>query len=140
MKNSYYCIYNLKMINTWYQNLNKPDYIPPETVFTSLWTTLYILMFASVIIISGRTSGKQRNNAIALFLVQFILNIMWSFVFFEMHSLLGAFLVLCLLYFFLAATIAYFYKYSKLSAILLLPYFLWLNVAGYLNFRLLLTN
>lgn len=128
------------MMNAWYETLKKPDFTPPESVFTSVWTILYILMFASVIIISGKTSGKQRNNAISLFLAQFVLNIMWSFVFFEMHNILGAFIVLCLLYFFVAATIAYFYKYSKLSAILLVPYFLWLNVAGYLNFKLLVMN
>jgi len=128
------------MMNAWYETLKKPAYIPPDSFFVSLWTILYTLMFVSVIVMSTQTPTKERNKAISLFLVQFILNIMWSFVFFEMHNILGAFVVLCFLYFFVAATIAYFYKFSKFSAILLLPYFICLNIAGYINFKLILMN
>lgn len=128
------------MENIWQEILNKPDFISSESVFLPLWTSIYILMFAAVISLAAKTPIKERNKPVFFFLMQFILNIIWSFTFFELKNIMIAFVLICFLYFFLAVTIAYAFKYSKLAAFLLLPYFLCLNILIYLNFKLLMPN
>jgi len=69
-------------IPTWYATLNKPSFNPPNWLFGPVWTTLYVLMGISVYLIWKQPVSTERNKALQLFILQFILNFCWSFIFF----------------------------------------------------------
>lgn len=134
-------IFTFKSINTWYATLNKPFFNPPNWIFGPVWTTLYIIMgIALFLVIKDGFKNKDVKKASILFGVQLILNILWSLVFFTLQEPGWAFLVIILLWISILATIISFYKISKLSGVLLIPYILWVSFASLLNFYIWILN
>ena len=124
-------------IKTWYLSLNKPAFNPPNAVFGPAWTTLYTLMGIAFGIVWHRLSQQGiplfRSTAVRLFLVQFLLNLAWSSIFFNWHKLGLALLEIIVLWIFILLTIIHFFKISKWSGILLIPYILWVSFATVLT-------
>ncbi|MEM4366684.1 MAG: TspO/MBR family protein [Candidatus Anstonellales archaeon] len=133
-------IFTLEAIPTWYSSLNKPWFSPPDWVFGPVWTVLYILMGASLYLLweGKRRAGKE--IALALFVLQLLLNALWSFAFFGLRSPLLGLVDIGLLDLSLALTIAHSYKISKGAAYLLIPYMLWVSFATLLNLSIYLIN
>ncbi|MCX6718464.1 MAG: tryptophan-rich sensory protein [Candidatus Staskawiczbacteria bacterium] len=151
-------------INNWYQSLNKPGFNPPNWIFGPVWTVIFVLMGISLYLVwserflvnnkinfKGRKpwnklsqkflSGKwQKANIIIIFAVQLVLNILWSVIFFGMHSPGVAFFELLMLWVAIIYTIINFYRVSKTAAYLLLPYILWVSFAGILNYFIWIAN
>lgn len=128
-------------IPTWYQTLNKPLFSPPNWIFAPVWTTLYILMGVSLYLIWKKGFKNKKNKiAIQFFLIQLGLNLMWSFLFFGFQNPLLAFFEIIILWGAILLTIVKFYKISKVSAYLLLPYILWVSFASFLNLFIVILN
>ena len=123
----------------WYNNLIKPELSPPNYIFGPVWAILYSLMFISLLNYAY-TKGKDKTRGYIFFILQLALNILWSPVFFLMHSILLGLAVVILLDISILLTIKYFYKTSKISAYLLIPYLIWCLFATYLNFGYLILN
>jgi len=122
--------------NTWFQLLEKPVLQPPGYVFGIAWTILYCFMgFAFAIILSAR-GAKLQILGIAFFIIQFILNLLWSPIFFGQHQVTTALYLLIAIWLFAAITIYIFAKIRPLAAWLLVPYLLWLSFATMLNFQI----
>ncbi len=133
--------HNRVMKNTdWYNSLAKPLFTPPDQAFMIVWPVLYIMMAVSLFLIARKEPSKEKSKAILIFSVQLLLNLAWSPVFFGAKSAVGALVVLICLLFFLFYTIFLFYKQSKASAFLLVPYALWCVFALYLNIGIVLLN
>ena len=82
-------IFTAPAIPTWYVALEKPPFTPPNWLFAPAWTTLYLLMAISAFIIWRRgLDNRQGKIALIIFLVQLVLNALWSVVFFglELHQ------------------------------------------------------
>ena len=120
----------------WYDNLNKSPLNPPSYVFGIVWPLLYILMFISF----GIVIYNNRTDKIRFFIIQFILNLLWTTIFFKYKSIVLAFIMLILIIFFTILTIIDFYSVNNISALLLIPYILWLSFASYLNFYIIIYN
>lgn len=134
-------IFTTPSIATWYETLNKPALNPPNWVFAPVWTTLFILMGISLFLIWQKgLKSKGVVFAIVLFVIQLLLNMKWSFLFFGMHSPLYAFVDIVVLWLMILWAIIAFSKISKLAGWLLLPYLLWVSFASYLNFMVYLLN
>jgi len=118
-------------IATWYQTLNKSFLNPPNWVFAPVWTLLFILMAIAWYLIW--INPKQNKKAHLLFVIQLILNLLWSFCFFYLHNPLLALLEIVVLWVFILLTILSFYKISKPAAYLLIPYIAWVSFASILN-------
>lgn len=128
-------------INTWYAQLAKPPFNPPNWLFGPVWAVLFALMGLSAYIIWTSSAGhKLESQAKNIFIAQFVLNILWSFIFFTMHQPLVACIEICLLWLTIVSTILHFGKISKLAAGLLVPYLLWVTFAAVLNFAIWLMN
>lgn len=128
-------------IPTWYADLIRPEWAPPNWVFPVVWTTLYILMALALFLVWRKgLETKQVKMAVAVFLVQLALNATWSVVFFGLHSLGGGVAIIILLWISILANIIVFYRLSKLAGILLLPYIIWVTIASYLNYTVYLLN
>jgi len=125
---------------TWYETLNKPAFTPPASVFAPAWAVLYTFMFISFVIFLVTKTDEDKTQGIALFLTQLIFNMLWSPVFFYWKNLSLSLIIIVLLLAFLLATIISFFKVSKIAALLLIPYFLWVCFATYLNYGFMIMN
>ncbi len=114
--------------------INKTCNNPPNFVFPIAWTILFILIAISLYFAWINSNKKQKVFVIALFLVNFILNILWSVFYFTMHKPLFAFMDLLLLFLSIIALIVYNNKIDKKAGYLLIPYLLWVGFAGILNY------
>lgn len=123
----------------WYEQLDKPPWQPPSSVFGPVWTTLYALMgFASWLVWRrARTStGAARRiaiGALVLFAIQLVVNLTWTPVFFGLQRVGWALVIIVALLALLAATIERFARVRPLAALLLLPYLAWVAFASTLN-------
>jgi len=121
------------VIFTWYENIEKPNFNPPNWIFAPVWTILFILMGISLYLIWSN-GLKNKKTAIFIFSVQLILNILWSLLFFGLQVPLYAFIEIIILWLAILLTIISFYKVSKIAGLLLLPYIFWVSFATILNF------
>ncbi len=119
-------------INSWFQFVIKPSWNPPNWIFGPMWTTLYIMMGIAVALI-WNTSHKNKKQAIGLFIIQFILNLAWSFIFFNLHAIGWAFAEILVMLLFIALTLYAFFQINKLAGWLMFPYLLWVAFATVLN-------
>lgn len=125
---------------SWYEYLNKPFLSPPPYVFAIVWPILYILIAVSLFLFLKDGFRREKLIPFTIFIVQLALNLMWSPIFFGLHNMKLALVVVFLMILLTAIIISYFYKFSKISAILLIPYFLWICFAFYLNLGFILLN
>lgn len=129
-------MYNL----LWYKTLNTPLLLPPDWLFAPIWIILYLMIFASFWIFVKAESSVKKTLAISFFVVQLLLNFIWSTVFFTMTDIQGGLVVIIIMWLFISFTIIEFYRISKLSAYLLIPYLLWVSFAVYLNSSFYILN
>lgn len=119
---------------SWYDSLHKPFFAPPNWVFAPVWITLFILMgIALYLVWQSGTENRDVQIALGIFGVQFILNVIWSFLFFGLRSPLLALTDIILLWIMIAATIGAFYRVKKSAAFFLIPYIAWVTIATALN-------
>lgn len=118
----------------WYAALAKPSFNPPSWLFGPVWTTLYLLMGLAAFLVWNRGGDlAEVRRALILFIVQLVLNVLWSLVFFRMHSPLAGLIVLILLWLGILFTLLSFRRLSGPAAWLLAPYLAWVTFAGVLN-------
>ena len=123
-------------VKTWYPQLRRPEWTPPNWLFGPVWTTLYLMMALSAWLAwRGSNSGVPRF-ALILFGIQLVLNALWSVVFFGLRKIGPAFAEVLLLWMMLIATAVSFLPLSLLAAWLLIPYIAWVGFASYLNYRI----
>lgn len=126
-------------INTWYATIQKPSWNPPNWIFGPVWTSLYILMGIAAGMI-WHTKDEKRIQALMLFVLQFMLNLGWSYIFFERHAIGWAFAEIIVLLTLIIITTISFYKIKPLAAGLMIPYILWVSFATCLNGTIWLLN
>lgn len=125
----------------WYANLNKPSFNPPGWVFGPVWTILYILMAVSAgLVWHKELTGPIVRMALALYLLQLVLNGLWTPLFFGAKMPLLAFIDIVLLWAAIILTILAFVKVSRYAGLLMLPYLAWTTFAAVLNFSLWYLN
>ena len=126
-------IFTAKAVPEWYASLNKPSFSPPNWVFGPVWTALYILLGISLFLIWKLDSGKERNLAIFVFLLQLLLNFGWSFIFFYFKMIGFALFEIILLWMSIVIMLFLFYKIKPMATYINIPYFLWVTFATILN-------
>lgn len=124
-------------IPTWYAALKKPSIASPNWVFAPVWTILFLLMGIALYLIwrQGLNNPSVRS-AFIIFILQLIINILWSVIFFYFMFPLGGFVIIIALWLLILLTIIHFYSISRAAGILLMPYLLWVSFASVLNFML----
>lgn len=127
-------------IDSWYANLNKPTFNPPNWVFGPVWTLLYIFIGVSFYLVWRNKDIKNNMHTYKFFFLQLFLNSLWSIVFFGLKDLLLALGVIIVLWVAILLNIISFYKESKSAAYLLIPYLLWVSFASILNFYVYALN
>ncbi|PIR89159.1 MAG: TspO protein [Candidatus Harrisonbacteria bacterium CG10_big_fil_rev_8_21_14_0_10_40_38] len=157
-------VFTASSVTTWYTVLVKPSLNPPSWVFGPVWTTLFFLMGVSLFIVSEKkwkvskrifqsrkkawnpvserlwSGDLQKMNAVSVFLVQYILNIFWSYAFFGLESPVLGFFVIVALWISIVYVVVNFYRISRAASSLLIPYLLWVTFAAYLNYSIWMLN
>ncbi|GAA4269470.1 TspO/MBR family protein [Hyunsoonleella aestuarii] len=121
----------------WYMNLNKAPWTPPGWVFGMAWTTI---MFCFSIYMAYLINILLNTKIIILFSVQFILNVIWNYIFFNQHLVSIGLLVIIALTAIVTIMLYDYRKKLKLKSLLILPYFIWLCIATSLNMYILIHN
>lgn len=120
-------------ISTWYSTLNKPSFNPPNYLFGPVWSVLYILMGISLYMILQTPKSDMRTKSIVVFAIQLILNLSWSFIFFNAQSPLAALITIVILWIAILMMMIYFHQLSPKASYLQIPYLLWVSFATVLN-------
>jgi tryptophan-rich sensory protein len=127
-------------IPSWYSQLQKPPFTPPNWIFGPVWTVLYILMGISLATIASEKKSPTRKLLIQLFFVQLALNFLWSVLFFGTRSIgVGLATLIALdvtVYFYTVKA----FSFRKSASYLMVPYALWISFATYLNTAIFVLN
>ena len=117
----------------WYAALEKPALTPPNWLFPVVWPILYLAMA-----IAATLAWRKRPQitTVAPWLVQLVLNALWSWLFFGLQRPALAFLEITLLWIAIVVNIVVFYRIHKGAAGLLMPYLAWVSFASWLNWQL----
>ena len=124
----------------WYHTLIRPPFAPPDAIFGIMWGILYLLLGISAVLVFHRGVDQTRHFAAWLLGVQLFLNACWTPAFFGLHNIALALAVVALMLaegFFMHRAFA---KHSRMAAVLLWPYWLWLGFATYLTAGFMMLN
>lgn len=123
--------------DAWFANLVKPSFNPPGWVFGPVWFVLYVL-----ISIAGWRQCRYARNGIAfkIWVVQMLLNFLWSPLFFGAHRIDLSLIVILALLASILLFIRQTWRPDRLSAALFLPYAVWVAFASLLNGSILFLN
>lgn len=128
-------------LGPWYEALAKPGWTPPRPVFPMAWTAIFALAAAAgVAAWRAAPSSRVADTVIGLFALNGFLNVMWSLIFFRLQRQDWAMAELALLWLSIALLIGYCWRFSRAAGLLLLPYLVWVSVAGLLNWQVVQLN
>lgn len=116
------------------------DLTPPGILFPIVWTILYALMGISAARVYLSEESLEQIKGLIVFFIQLAINFFWSIIFFNLQAFELAFWWLILLLVLIVIMIAFFWKTDKLSALLQIPYFIWVSFAGYLTYMTWMLN
>lgn len=118
---------------SWYQTLIQPAFAPPSWVFGPVWFTLYTLMGIAAWFIWLKRKNKGSRFALGLYLLQLVLNTVWSLLFFGLQRPDLALVEIAILLGAILATIVLFWRIDMRAGVLLIPYVLWVSFASILT-------
>lgn len=120
--------------SAFYGQLEQPTWAPPSSVFGPVWTILYALMGVAAWMVWRSGGFRVQRVALTLFLVQLVVNALWSWIFFGWQRGALAFFDIALLWLLIVATLVAFWRVRPLAGALLIPYLLWVSFAAALNY------
>lgn len=126
--------------NPWFAALVKPAIYPPPVTFAVVWTLLYVLMGLALAQVITAPGARGRGSAIAVFVLQLGLNLVWTPLFFGAHRIVWSLWLLGGLDVVLLVTVLLFARVRPMAAVLLLPYLAWALFATALNWQFLVLN
>jgi tryptophan-rich sensory protein len=121
-------------IGSWYYALKVPSWKPPDWAFGPVWTTIFTLCAISAAL-AWRDAGEEglRTRVVTLFVVNAVLNIAWSWLFFTLKRPDWALIEVAALWLSVLALIIGLWGISRTASLLLVPYLAWVSVAATLN-------
>jgi benzodiazapine receptor len=126
--------------NPWFAALAKPGIYPPPIAFPIVWSVLYLMMGLALAMVCAAPGGPARGIAIAAFVVQLLLNLAWTPVFFGLHEMTRGLVIIAALDVAVAITVVLFWRVRNAAGLLLLPYLAWILFATALNWQFLALN
>ena len=134
--------FTVSAIPTWYAQLEKPVFTPPNWIFGPVWIVLYTLMGISLFLIWKKRQYMQKTEdativtSLFLFYVHLVINAYWSIVFFGMKDIVSALLIIVILAEMILLLIVKFFRIDRIAGLLLIPYYFWALYASFLNFSI----
>lgn len=133
-------------IEGWYAEAAKPSWTPPNWVFATVWTVLYLAISVAAWLVWRERRRRRIDRAMTLYAVQLVLNALWSPMFFALYPTLGqtaiwlSLTVHMLLLGAISATIVEFWPIRRAAALIMVPYLIWVLLAATLTVGVALLN
>jgi len=83
---------------------------------------------------------KKIQKIFTIYFTHLFINASWSIVFFAFHQVFASLLIIVLIIIFVIWLIKLYYPINKISAMLMLPYIIWLGFAFSLNYAIFVLN
>ena len=120
--------------NQWYQQLNKPDWSPDQSVFGRVWSVLYVIIFAVNAFVLVRIIQGELDWRVGLpFWLNLALNFLFTPVQFGLRNNFWAMIII----YGVLATIVWsmiaIWPHAKLVTLAYAPYLLWVAIATVLQ-------
>jgi benzodiazapine receptor len=131
----------INSVRTWYPGIQKPSWNPPNWLFGPVWSTLFIIIGISAYLVwKKRDRIAHFPRTVAIYFIQLVLNLVWSYLFFYHHLIGAALIEIFALLVAIVINGVMFYKIDKLAGLLFLPYFLWVSFATILTYNIFILN
>ena len=128
-------------LGSWYYNLQKPSWQPPDWLFGPVWTMIFgLAALAGVLYWRLETGREARLQILAAFALNAFLNTLWSLLFFRIKRPDLALDEVGLLWLSIILLIELLRRRSAAAAWLLVPYVVWVSFAAYLNWTIVQLN
>lgn len=129
-------------IPKWYEGLDKPPLLPPNSVFGPVWGVIYLMIAIALFLVWVLPKKEKKDTPLiyVAFFTQLVLNTLWSVAFFGLQMPWLALIVILLLIFAIIWTMREFYKVSVYAFGLFVPYILWVLFATYLTLGVAILN
>lgn len=137
-------IATISQVDGWYADADKVPWSPPNAIFGPVWTVLYAVMAVAAWLVwreKERAPGEVRR-ALTLYIIQLVLNAIWTPVFFGLYPFLGvsalwiAAVIIVAIDVAVLLTMLAFWRVRRVAAVLLIPYWAWVLFATTLNLGL----
>jgi len=126
--------------NPWFDALDKPAIYPPPATFGIVWGILYVLMGLALAVVVTARGARGRGLAVAAFVIQLLLNLAWTPLFFAYHQISAALILLLVLDFAVLVTTILFFRVRPIAGLMMVPYLGWVLFATVLNWQFLELN
>lgn len=120
-------------VDTWYADLAKPSFTPPDQLFGPVWTALYVLMAVAAWRVWRAADRDTRRGPLTLFALQLALTLGWTVVFFGLQKIGAAVATIVVLDVGVVVTTLAFRPIDRWAGLLMLPYLAWVVFATVLN-------
>jgi tryptophan-rich sensory protein len=128
-------------IGPWYYALKKPAWQPPDWLFGPVWTVIFALCAIAAAKAWGTAETSfQKRSVLGLFLVNGVLNVLWSALFFSLRRPDLALAEVALLWLSVTAIIVFIGRWATVVRWLMLPYLVWVSFAAILNLEIVRLN
>ena len=117
-----------------YGALQRPAWAPPGSVFGPVWSVLYLMMAIAAWLVWRARRFVGARVALVLYVVQLVLNALWTWLFFAWHRGALAFAEVLLLWVAVSMTLNMFWRVRTLAGVLLVPYLAWVSFATALTY------
>jgi benzodiazapine receptor len=120
-------------VDTWYADLAKPSFTPPDRVFGPVWTALYVLMAIAAWRVWRVADRDTRRGPLTLFALQLALTLGWTVVFFGLQKIGAAVATIFVLDVGVVVTTLAFRPIDRWAGLLMVPYLAWVIFATVLT-------
>lgn len=120
----------------WYETIIKPSFTPPDRVFSIVWPVLYLVMAVAAWMVWKEFGFEEGRRPLKWFMVQLMLNAVWSWLFFGTHNVGPALAEMVLLWSAVIFTTLLFWQYNRWAGWLMVPYTIWITYAVALNYAI----
>ena len=142
----------------WYATINLPSFTPSGATIGSVWTVIFILAAVSALIVWNNKPGLmsivkgwiglgsdlpaplRRRFIMMVFVLNAVLNVLWSVIFFGAHNIGVAVVEAAVLGASVVILMVLIWPVSKLASWLLAPYAVWVGFATYLTYCVWVLN
>jgi len=133
-------------VDGWYADAAKASWNPPNGIFGPVWTILYTAISVAAWLVWRERHRVNVRPALTLYVVQLVLNALWTPVFFGLYPFIGtpalwiALGIIVALDVAVLLTMLRFWRVSRVAAWILVPYWAWVLFATTLNAALATLN